>query len=233
MSDEEYRAAHQLDDRFTSRFRRALGMMRLYRNPFSAYRHRFIPTHPTLVTHAIRNGPVLTVHAGPADIRIINEIWLARCYETDPRFIPLDEWHRPPRGPQGDLRCASLIPRAQGEGIQLRARSREFRIVCGAHVGERAIIHNVAVGSKQGVAELYRIPRMSGLNSIVAERALARGYEGTPLEVELASLVQIIAEAGHVDLLKIDVEGTEMTSSSGVTHAPSIRLIESSWNTTR
>jgi FkbM family methyltransferase len=197
------------DDSFVSRVKRAIGMARIYRNPFNAYRHRF--THPdaALVTHRLRNGPTLTVRAGPADIRIINEIWLARCYEQDPRIVPHNGWTVVDVGAHKGIYSARVLHLAPNTHVFSYEPDPDNFACLQANVGRRATIRNAAVGSDGGVATLYRVPEHGGLHTIVAERARARGRLDAPLEVKKVSLHQVVGEAHHVDLLKLDVEGAE------------------------
>jgi FkbM family methyltransferase len=78
------------------------------------------------------------------------------------------------------------------------------------NVGDRATVHNIAIGFDDGVATLYPVPGQGGPQTTVPERAPSRGhYTDAPLDVEKVSLAKVIAEAEHVDPLKIDVEGAE------------------------
>ena len=200
----------QFDDSFVSRVRRAVQMSWLYRNPVKAYRHRF--THPddAVVTHQLRSGPALTVHAGPADIRIINEIWMARCYEQDPGIVPRRGWTVVDLGAHKGIYSARVLHLAPDARVFSYEPDPDNFVCLRTNVGDRATVHNIAVGSEDGVATLYRVPGQGGLQTTVAERARARGhYTDAPLDVEKASLAKVIAEAEHVDLLKIDVEGAE------------------------
>jgi len=192
----------------------------VYRDPFKAYRHRI--THPdeAMVTHELRNGPALRVHAGPADIRIINEIWLARCYERDPRIVPRSGWTVVDVGAHKGIYSARVLYLAPNAKVFSYEPDPDNFACLQANIGRRATIHNVAVASDNGVATLYRVPGQGALHSIVAERARARGHISAPLEVEKISLQEVSRAAYHVDLLKIDAEGAEydliLGSSPGV-----------------
>lgn len=182
----------------------------LYRNPVKAYRHRL--THPddAVVTHHLRNGPALTVHAGPADIRIINEIWIARCYEQHPGIVPRQGWTVVDLGAHKGIYSTRVLHLAPDARVFSYEPDPDNFACLLTNVGDRATVHNVAVGSDDGMATMYRVPGQGGLQTIVAERARARGhYTDTPLDVKKISLERAITEAGHVDLLKIDVEGAE------------------------
>jgi FkbM family methyltransferase len=82
-----------------------------------------------------------------------------------------------------------------------------------ANLGDRAILHNVALDSTPGQAVLYADERGSGLSSLYRRDLRALGMPfGQQTESVVVSTLDIEADqAGvdHVDLLKIDAEGAE------------------------
>ena len=198
-----------LDDGLVSRIRRALSMALLYRNPIRAYQHRFGWGAAGLVTHELRNGVSLTMDAGPADIRILNEIWLARCYETNPRLVPTGQWTIVDLGANKGAYAARVLHLAP-QARMICYEPDPHNVEClRFNLGDRAEIHQAAVSSDGGEITLQQVPENRGLGSIVAGRLEARGTPTVPIDVPLVSLGDVIAQVGHVDLLKIDVEGAE------------------------
>ena len=203
------RVTRDLDDGVVSRVRRALSMALLYRNPVSAYRHRFGLGAEGLVTHELRAGASLTMDAGPADIRILNEIWLARCYETNPQLIPTGQWTVVDLGANKGAYAARVLHLAP-EARVICYEPDPHNVEClRINLGDSAEIHRAAVSADGGTITLQQVPENRGLGSIVAGRLEARGTPTVPIDVPLVALRDVIARAGHVDLLKIDVEGAE------------------------
>jgi FkbM family methyltransferase len=200
---------HRFDDRLVSRIRRAATMVTLYRNPLSAYRHRLGRGAVGPVTYELRSGARLTMDAGPADVRIINEIWLARCYETNPRLIPTGAWTVVDLGANKGAFAARVLHLAPEARVICYEPDPHNLAYLRVNVGDRAEIHQAAVSSHDGAITLHQVPANRGLGSIVTGRLEARGAATVPIEVPLVSLREVITRAQHVDLLKIDVEGAE------------------------
>lgn len=216
------------DDGLASRIRRAVSMVTLYRHPIRAYKHRFGLGVRGLVTHELRSGTKLTMDSGPADIRIINEIWLARCYETNPRMIPNDDWTVVDLGANKGayaVRVLHLAPQARVICYEPDPHNVECLRI---NLGDHAEIHQAAVSSAGGVITLQQVPGNRGLGSIVAGRLEERSTPTVPIQVPLVSLRDVIAGAGRVDLLKIDIEGAEypiILDSEGALFASVDRIV--------
>ncbi len=79
----------------------------------------------------------------------------------------------------------------------------------------------LALGASPGVAKLYEGPDESrGSSTMVAELAegyMAEGQDFRPIEVEVSTLAQVVADhaPAQVDLLKVDVEGFEAEVLAG------------------
>jgi FkbM family methyltransferase len=198
---------HRLDDSFLSRVRRAVGMVTLYEDPLTAYRHRAGKVRPGLVTHQLRGGPALTVDAGPADIRVINEVWIAGCYAF-PRLIPRDGWRVIDLGANKGIYAAWVLQQADALVTCYEPDPGNYTCLV-ANVGRRVQHFNVAVGSSTGTVTLYQVPHSGALSSIVPGRLQRRGTDTIPVEVPLVSFAGVTQDVGRIDLLKIDVEGAE------------------------
>jgi FkbM family methyltransferase len=216
----------RLDDSFGSRVRRAVGMAALYRNPILAYGHRAGMVQNGTVTHRLRRGPALTVDAGPADIRVINEIWLGG-YAGDPGLIPHDGWTVVDLGANKGIYAAWVLHRADAKVYCYEPDPRNYACLI-ENVGARVCPFNAAVGSGGGVVTLYQVPTGRALSSTVPGRLQARGTATIPIEVPLIAFKEVVETAGQIDLLKIDVEGAEydiLLGSSDDVFEPVRRII--------
>jgi FkbM family methyltransferase len=196
-----------------ARARRIIGMAWLFRNPLVAYRRRLFMKagdDPASVTYKLRNGPILHVHDGPSDIRIINEIWIDRCYEFRPELVPQDGWTILDIGSHKGIYAARVLMLAPAAQLFCFEPDPENFRYLQENVGGRVVARNVAVGSQAATMTLYKWPGQTGRNTLIEERAQRLGGDRIPIEVPQVALDEAVRSAGgHIDLMKIDVEGVE------------------------
>lgn len=208
-----------LDDSALSRMKRMVGMITTYRNPLKAYRHRLTSGGSGLVVHELRGGLRLTVDAGPADVRIINEIWIGHCYEGHAQIVPRDGWTVVDLGAHKGIYAARVFHLAPKADVHCYEPD-PHNYACLVRNVPTAHHHQLAVGSTSGTGTLQQVPSNRGLSSTVEGRLGSRGTPTVPVEVPQVSLAQVIEDTGAVDLLKIDVEGAEydivLSSDPGV-----------------
>jgi FkbM family methyltransferase len=197
-----------LDDSGLSRMKRMAGMATAYRSPLKAYRHRFTRGRSELVVHELRGGPRFEVDAGPADVRIINEIWIGHCYEGHAQTVPRDGWSVVDLGAHKGIYAARILHLAP-EAVVHCYEPDPHNYACLVRNVPTAHHHPLAVGSTSGTSTLQQVPSYRGLSSTVEGRLGSRGTPTVPVEVARVSLAQVIEHTGRVDLLKIDVEGAE------------------------
>jgi FkbM family methyltransferase len=184
-------------------------MLALYRNPLTAYLHRAGLVQPGTVVHRLRRGPGLLVDSGPADIRVINEIWIDRTYANLPQMMPQDNWVIADVGANKGIYAAWILNRVRASLYCYEPDPWNYE--CLVHnVGARARTFKFAVGSREGVAILHQVPGGRALSSIVPGRLQARGTPTIPVEVRVVPLTTVVETcSSEIDLLKMDVEGAE------------------------
>jgi len=161
-----------------------------------------------LVTHHLRGGPALTVEAGPADLRVINEIWIARCYAGDGRIVPRAGWTVVDIGANKGIFAAWVLHQAAAK-IHCYEPDPANYACLEQNVGRHAETVRAAVGSWSGRVTLYQVPQRRALSCIVPGRLQARGTDTEPVEVPIVSFQDVARRIGPIDLLKVDIEGAE------------------------
>ncbi|MGH9890448.1 MAG: FkbM family methyltransferase [bacterium] len=196
------------------KLRRAAAMCVRYEHPMSAVLNRLSSsgTGGDEVTYQLRGGPAITVHSGPHDVRIINEVWIDRCYSRS-GFIPLAGWNVIDIGAHKGvftLWALSMAPSARVLCVEANPTSAGLlRRNLAGHEAQTQVV-NAAVASTHGHVELFALRGRSGQDSTIRSRAESRGSIQTVHRVRTVRLTDIIAMIdGDVDLLKIDVEGSE------------------------
>jgi FkbM family methyltransferase len=194
---------------------RAVRMPLLYRNVTTAYRNRAMPYVSggrRDVSYRLWNGTVVHGTDGREEVRIINEIWIDRCYAS-PGFVPEPGW--------------SVLDVGANKGIfalwALHEAKNDLRLACyepspssfrylQRNVGSQVagdMLRNCAVGATEGDVTLYELVGRSGESSLSQSRAATTGNEIVETTVPKVTLADVIADLGSIDLLKVDVEGAE------------------------
>ena len=118
-------------------------------------------------------------------------------------------------------------------GINIEPLPEEFGLLTGARPND--INLNVAIGTQPGVARLFAAPPecrgLSTMNPEFAERYLDKGQVFEPVDVEVRTLADVVAEHAPptVDFLKVDVEGLErdvLASADWTNFRPRIVIVE-------
>lgn len=193
--------------RFKKKVSRALIMLFCYKNWLVAIADRFglIKNRPVL--YRLRNGVSLLGLAGSVDVRVINEVWLDSVYDSGVAW-PI----------QPDL---SIVDLGANRGyFTVKAAQIARRIVavepnpesyalCKANIvlnglGDNIQLRQVAVAEEPGQAFLY-LAEDSGSCSTL-ERSDAVGK----IIVDAVTMVDLVADWGVIDLLKMDIEGSEL-----------------------
>lgn len=188
--------------------RRAVRMLGLYRSWPAAYRHRLArSSRGGQVVYRLRNGMALTVDAGQADIRVLNEVWLDRVYEPTPAFRPRAGWTVLDIGAhKGSF---ALLAAAAGAEVHAYEPSPTNLVQLRRNAqanGVQVHVHDCAVSTERGSTVLTAAGGESHRGTIVLERAHGEGV--TVDTVTLDDAVETLD--GRVELLKMDIEGAEL-----------------------
>jgi len=194
---------------------RAARMPLLYRNFSTAYRNRamsYAKGGQNEVAYRFWNGTVVHGTDGREEVRIINEIWVDRCYAAQ-GFVPEPGW--------------TVVDIGANKGIfalwALRQARNDLRLVCyepsprSFSYLERNVLgsvpadglHNAAVGAEVGDVTLFELVGRSGESSLIKSKAAATRSKIVETTVHKVAIRDVLAELGPVDLLKVDVEGAE------------------------
>jgi FkbM family methyltransferase len=197
--------------RRASNLARCRHMVPLHRNPVRAFRNRFHLAAPGReVEYRLADRTVLTVETGPSDIIAINEIWGESCYEPTGSFRLRPGWkvidlgaHKGAFSVRAARAGASAVLAVEPDERNLDFLRRNV-----ARNGATSVrIIGAAVAEASGTGLLHRSSSPTGHvvgTSISTE-------DGQPShEVRLVTLPELIQEiGGGVDMLKVDVEGSE------------------------
>lgn len=150
---------------------------------------------------------------GPRDLTVINEVWLDECYS---HFIPQDDWVVVDVGAHKGAYTAWVRRYAPDcELLAFEPEPTNYRLLrenTERLKGKPVRCFHAAVGSvaTENVT-IIKIAGMSGWSTLYPDRAarLVPPVAATSV-VEQFSLSQVVTLAGgHVDLMKLDVEGSE------------------------
>lgn len=204
------------------RARALLGMLRTYANPVLAIRERLASTYPQTQgiarKYRLRQGPSLLAEAGPDDVHMINEVWVHRTYALDANFIPRPSWNVVDVGAhKGFFAVWAGLQMRQGRILCFEPDPYHFRYLVQnvAQLGQAIEVecHNQAVAGSDGKRTLYRLPTLASQHSLYRARSAARATHERevvqPILSDACSLATALADLEEVDLLKLDVEGSE------------------------
>ncbi len=191
---------------------RLAGMASLYANPLTAWWQRLsIPSSGRRVDLRLRHGPTLRVATGSHDVRVINEIWRDRCYEES-GYNPQPGWTVVDLGAHKGIytaRALYLCPDLTVRAFEPDPENFECLTHNVARDNDsRVDTRRAAVAVKAGSATLWRIEGHSGCNTLHATR-VRPSETAHSVEVPLVTLADALQGLEHVDLLKIDIEGSE------------------------
>jgi FkbM family methyltransferase len=189
-----------------TRYARAVS---LYRNWWDVYRNRF--KHPTeaTATYRLRSGETFVLGDGIFEARVLNEVWADKAYEPEPGFIIQRGWNVIDAGAHKGI-FAVRAGRAGARVIALEPEPDNFAALqhnlslngCGS---VKAL--DAALWSQAGEAVLHYFGGDASTNF-----SLVLGADDGSTEVVNTVTLQALVEdlGGHVDLLKLDIEGAEM-----------------------
>ena len=118
-------------------------------------------------------------------------------------------------------------------GINIEPLPEEFALITAARPDD--INLNIAIGTVAGTARLFAGPPesrgLSTMNHEFADHYLNKGQAFEPIDVEVRTLADVVAEHARqtVDFLKVDVEGLELdvlASADWATFRPRIVVVE-------
>jgi FkbM family methyltransferase len=197
-------------------------MLRGYSNPLNAIWQRlslFRTSDSSVVRYRLRIGPVLYGDSGPHDVQVINEIWLYRTYGLDPSFVPRRDWTVVDIGAhKGFFSVWAGLQMLGGNLLAFEPDPHNFgqlvRNVSQLPSDIKVTSKRRAVSAAGGTRLLHRIPTLSGKHSLYEERSAERAKAaavstGRSIPVQTYSLEEALAGCTSVDLLKLDVEGSE------------------------
>ncbi len=187
---------------------RAVRMLGLYRSWPRAYRNRLARgPRSGEVVYELRSGITIAMDAGPADVRVLNEVWLDRVYEPSSRFRPRPGWTVADLGAhKGSF---ALLAAAAGARVLAVEPAPANLPQLERNVEANGLAVEVlpyAVGVERGSGVLAFAPGAAHRGTLV----LDRGYE-TRAVVETITLADVVERAGGaLDLVKMDIEGAEL-----------------------
>lgn len=191
---------------------RALRMFGLYRNIGTALWNRGhgYAESDAEVIYRLRNGVELVAAPGPHDVKIINEIWIDRCYAR-PGFIPEPGWTVVDLGANKGFFAACALTAA---AVTVACVEPDPRNVAAlrrntARWADQVTVHEAAVAGVPGELVLHRLAGRHGQSSLSRARAASRGVIAAEIRVPVVDLASVVAPFDRVDLLKVDIEGGE------------------------
>lgn len=194
---------------------RAACMPLLYRNFPTAYRNRaksYANSGNHRVPYHFWNGSVMHGTDGREEVRIINEIWIDRCYASS-GFVPEPGWTVVDIGANKGIFARWALHQADNDLSLVCYEPSTRSFVYLARTLSRSVpadrLHNAAVGAEVGDVILYELPGRSGQSSLIKSKAAAAQSQIVETNVPRVALCDALAELGQVDLLKVDVEGAE------------------------
>ena len=193
---------------------RGLQMPLLYRNWLTAIADRLGLIKDRPVLYQLRNGISLLGRIGSLDVRLINEIWLDRIYDSGQASRMRPEWVVLDLGAnKGYFTARAATMARQVIAVEPNPVSHAL---CKANItlnglGDKVRLHQMAVLEKPGRISFH----------IAADSAccttLDRPDVTHEITVDAATVTELIADVERIDLLKMDIEGSEL----GVLLAPS------------
>jgi FkbM family methyltransferase len=186
---------------------RGIKMLGCYHNWPSALADRlgFVKERPTM--YHLRDGVSLIGRSGTLDVRLVNEIWLDRIYDTglasniEPDWVILDLGANKGYFSVRAALKASRVISAEPNPIS--------HALCKANItvngfAEKVHLHQVAVAEKEGQITF----------SIAEDSAccttLHRPDVTHTITVDAVTVPKLIGDIEKIDLMKMDIEGSEV-----------------------
>jgi FkbM family methyltransferase len=100
---------------------------------------------------------------------------------------------------------------------QMVELTRSFLTASGLHRLRNVILHNVAVGEKEGTANFHFVKSQPGLSSL-ADREVAHQYEVEIFECPVTTVDKLMTDVKQrINFAKFDIEGAEYHALKGAT----------------
>jgi FkbM family methyltransferase len=181
---------------------------RNWREVFDGYRGR-IPMPPL----RFRGG--LTLFHEPSDdpIGLFREVFVEQCYTADGFYVPQPNHVVLDLGANIGTTMLYLSRRAPGICIHCfepssRTRRKLEKNVRENHLEQSVTVHPLAVSNAAGSVRLFAAPSSGHGSTVESEFVTTSDYEDVPCISLPEALLRCRAET--IDLLKIDVEGSEI-----------------------
>ena len=160
----------------------------------------------------------LRFFVGPGELIGITEIMLDRCYDQLPSFVPGPGWSVVDVG--ANVGAFSMLQARRGASVHsFEPNPGCFRRLSAAvtanGLGDQVKVHNQAVSDRPGRARFRVTDGCTLLGSLAGDPGPDEPAGSYPVDVVALDEALSGDGVGHVDLLKIDVEGAELKVLAG------------------
>jgi FkbM family methyltransferase len=188
-----------------NRYARAIGF---YHNWWDVYHNRLKRPSDATATYRLRSGETFELGNGIFEARVLNEIWIDRAYEPTPAFVIQPGWNVIDAGAHKGIFTVRAA-RAGARVIALEPETSNRAALCQnlARNGcDRVEVLPAALWSQAGEAVLHYFGGDASTNFSL----ILGDDDGSTDTVPTVTLQSLVEQLGHVDLIKLDIEGAEV-----------------------